>query len=473
MTDWSAAPLTDTADAIRAGRVRSRAVVEACLARYRALGGKLACFVALDEAAALAMADAADRALGGGATPGPLHGVPLAHKDMFHRSGRLPGRGSRIPAEAAAAGTATVLQRLDRAGALEIGRLLMVEFALGPHGYNPNHPQGRNPWNPDYIPGGSSSGSGIAVSARMVHGALGSDTGGSVRGPASVAGIVGLMPTNGRVSRFGAMPLSHSLDTVGPLTRTVRDAARLLDVIAGPDPLDANALPLPAPGFEAALDAPGPLPKVGVARGYFDVGLHPEVARELARACDDLRRSGIEVHDVGVPDDLMNEVAELQPVVLKPEAAAHHTDMMRSRQAEYGVEVAQRIQAGFFVPAADYVRALKARGAYLRAFAEAVFRHVDVLLTPTITVPVPTIAETSGKRGPAYNRMVAALTRNTKVVNYLGLPALSLPCGFTDSGMPTGMQLIGRPLREADILRVGHRFQQHTDWHQKVPGMLS
>jgi aspartyl-tRNA(Asn)/glutamyl-tRNA(Gln) amidotransferase subunit A len=193
----------------------------------------------------------------------------------------------------------------------------------------------------------------------------------------------------------------------------------------------------------------------------------------LSRACEELRCSGVEIRDVVVPDDLMREIAELHPVILKPEAAAHYTETMRNRQAEYGLEVAQRIQAGFFVPAADYVRALKARGAYLRAVANTLFRDIDVFVTPTITVPVPTIAETSGKRGPAYNAMVAALTHNTKVVNYLGLPSISVPCGFTDNGLPTGMQLIGRPLQEADVLRVAHHFQRHTDWHSRAPDILS
>lgn len=468
--DWSQASLTDTAEAIRRGVVKSREVLESCISRYREAGQQLGCFIELDEAAACRKADEADRLTRSGAPLGPLHGIPLAHKDMFYRQGRVSACGSRLHADTIASTTATVLKRLDEAGALEIGRLVMVEFALGPHGRNPNYPQCRNPWNTKYIPGGSSSGSGVAVAARMIHAALGSDTGGSIRGPASVSGIVGLMPTNGRVSRFGVMPLSHSLDSVGPLTRTIRDAARMLDVLAGSDPLDQNTIGLPPfTNYEAGLGEPAPRPRIGVARGYFDDGLHPDVALAIAAACEAFGRAGFDVRDVPIPRDLLSEIAELQPLVLKVEAAANHMQTMRTRQEDYDVEVAERIQAGYFISAADYVQALKTRGIYLREFVRATFADVDVLLAPTIQMPVPSIADTTGKRGKDYIDMVSALTDNTKVINYLGLPSVNVPCGFTSNGLPTGFQLIGRAFREEDILRVGYGYQKITDWHLKTP----
>jgi aspartyl-tRNA(Asn)/glutamyl-tRNA(Gln) amidotransferase subunit A len=473
MTDWSRASLTETASAIAQGRTTARAVVEACLDRIARLNGAVNCFVEVDRDGALAAADAADAAQRAGARLGPLHGVPVAHKDMYYRAGRVSACGSKLRADWRPAETATVLKRLDQAGALEIGRLVMVEFAMGPHGYNPNYPQCRNPWNPEYIPSGSSSGSGVAVGSRMVHAALGSDTGGSIRCPANVSGVVGLMPTNGRVSRHGAMPMSHSLDVVGPLARSARDCARLLGVLAGADPADSSAIDLPVPDYEAQLDSDRPLPTVGLARGYFDSGVHPEVARALDQAAVDLRRAGFPVEEVALPADLLDEMAELHPLVMKAEGAANHLPTLRSREDDYTFEVGHRLHAGFFVPAASYIRALKLRGSYLRAFAKAAFARADVILAPVIAIPVPTIAETTGRTGKAYLDMVVSLTRNTKVINYLGLPALSVPCGFTANGLPAAFQLIGRPFDESSLLRIAHLYQQVTDWHSREPALVS
>jgi aspartyl-tRNA(Asn)/glutamyl-tRNA(Gln) amidotransferase subunit A len=467
--DWSAAPLTATADAIAQGKTKSRDVVEACLDRYHSAGKMLGCFIEIDEANVLRSADEADRFVRSGAPVGKLHGIPLAHKDLFYRCGRISACGSKLRSDFHPTETATVLQRLDAAGALEIGRLLMVEFALGPHGHNPNYPQCRNPWSIEHIPSGSSSGSGVAVAARMIHGSLGSDTGGSIRGPATVSGVVGLMPTHGRVSCFGTMPLSHSLDVIGPLTRTVRDAARILDVIAGHDARDQTTFDLPEDHFEAALDQPAPLPRIGIARGYFDDDLHPEVAHAFNQAIAAFAAFGVDIVDVTIDRAIMSEVAELQPLVMKSEAAAHHVATMQGREDDYSIEVAQRLQAGYFLPASDYLLALKARSVYLREAVRMFFKSADVLLTPTICIPVPTIAETTGKRGKNYMEMVAALTRNTKVLNYLGLPVLNVPCGFTAKGLPTAFQIVGRPFDEIGLLRAGNLYQKQTDWHRREP----
>lgn len=467
--DWSRASLTETANAIAAGQTTARDVVEACLDRIERLNGTLNCFVDVDGSGARAAADAADGARRRGMALGPLHGVPMAHKDMYYRQGKVSACGSKLRQEWRAPYTATALQRLDAAGALDIGRLLMVEFAMGPHGYNPNYPQCRNPWNPDHIPSGSSSGSGVAVGGRMVHAALGSDTGGSIRCPAAVSGVTGLMPTYGRVSRRGAMPMSHSLDVVGPLARTARDCARLLGVLAGADSADANSLDRPVPDYEALLGGSAPLPTIGIARGYFDAGVHPDVARAHDQAAADLRRAGFVVKEVVLPADLLDEIAELHPLVMKSEGAANHMPTLREQEADYTFEVGHRLHAGFFIPASHYIRALKLRGQYLRAFAKAAFAQADLILTPVLAIPVPTIAETTGRTGKAYLDMVVAITRNTKVINYLGLPAIGVPCGFTSNGLPTSFQLIGRPLEEAALLRAADRYQQVTDWHRREP----
>lgn len=468
MIDWSRATLVDTADAIAAGTVRAREVMEACLDRASHVAEHLACFVDLDRDKALAAADAADAAQRSGQPLGPLHGVPLAHKDMYYRPGEISQCGSRLR-DAPQTAQSTVLSRFDAAGAVEMGRLVMVEFAMGPHGYNANYQVCRNAWNPDYIPCGSSSGSGVAVAARLVHGSMGSDTGGSIRCPASVAGVVGLLPTYGRVSRHGTMPMSFSLDSLGPLARTARDCARMMSVIAGPDPRDGTSLDAPVPDYEAFLDEVASPPRIGLARGYFDDGLHPEVNAAVEAAADTLVRIGMKVEIVDVPSDLLSEAAELHPLVMKAEGAANHMADMREAMDQYTPEVGRRLQAGYFIPATAYLRALKLRAAYLRAFGASVFSKVDLLLTPTLGIPVPRIEETMSKQGKDYLDMVVSLTRNTKIANYLGLPAISVPCGFTSNGLPTSFQLIGRPLSEPQLLKVCHAYQTATDWHLQEP----
>jgi len=460
--------LTDLADAIAARRVSARAATEAYLARIDALDGTLAAYVAVDRDGALRAADAADAAVARGDALGKLHGVPLAHKDMYHRAGAVTECGSRIRAGHRPAATATVLQRLDAAGAITLGRLAMVEFAMGPHGYNANLRQCRNPWNTDHVPCGSSSGSGVAVAARLAAGSLGSDTGGSVRCPASANGVVGLLPTWSRASRHGVMPMSPSLDAVGPLARTAKDCARLLGVIAGHDPRDATSSRHAVPDYEGALARPLAGVRIGLPENYFADGVAPEVADAVAAALEDLRGLGAVPVPVAVPE-AVQLAADLHPLVMKSEGAANHHLRMRDRPDDYSREVRQRLQAGYFSPACDYVEALKLRGTLLRAFAEAVFTKADVLLTPVLPNAAPTIAETTTADGPAYLRMVVSLTRNTKPVNYFGLPAISVPCGFTAAGLPTSFQLIGRPFSEPLLLRLAHQYQGRTEWHTRVP----
>jgi len=227
------------------------------------------------------------------------------------------------------------------------------------------------------------------------------------------------------------------------------------------------------PDYEAALEAPAPLPRIGVARGYFDEQLHPEVAAALADAIDTFRRIGFSVEEVAMPTDDLRAISELHPLVMKAEGAANHMEWMRARPDDYTPEVRHRLQAGFFVPATDYIQALKLRGHFLREFSRVAFGSVDLLLTPVLRGVVPTIAETMNRHGAAYLAMVTSLTRNTKVVNYLGLPAMSIPCGFTSNGLPTAFQLIGRPWSEASMLAAAHRYEQATDWHRRQPPIVT
>ena len=467
----AALSLCEAADAVARGDLSATDLVEAALARIDRLDPELHAFVRVEAEDALARAQAMDRNRGRGGAAGPLAGVPMAHKDMYYRAGKVSGCGSRIRREFRPAATATVLERLDRAGAIDLGGLAMVEFAMGPHGFNAHLPRCRNVWDFGRIPCGSSSGSGTAVAGRLVYAALGSDTGGSIRCPAAANGLAGINPTQGRVSRFGCMPMSWSLDVMGPLARTVRDCARVLGAIAGSDENDATTSPEPVPDYEATIEQSVRGVRIGVPQGYFDDDLDPDVAAVIEATHGVFKGLGAEVVPVAMPA-LLDTVSAIHPLLMKVEGAANHLPWKRARDEDYSDEVGKRLQAGFFIPATDYVNALQYRAHALRVFADEVFGKCDALLAPVLPTPTPTLADTAYRDGPAYLKMVVGLTRNTRVVNYLGLPALSVTCGFTPEGMPTSFQLIGRPFAEALLFRLGHQYQRETDWHRRWPAAL-
>ena len=467
----AALSLCEAADAVAGGALSATDLVEAALARIDRLDPQLNAFIRLDGEDALERARAMDRNRGRGEAAGPLAGVPLAHKDMYYRAGKVSSCGSRIRREFRPAATATVLQRLDTAGAIDLGGLAMVEFAMGPHGFNAHLPRCRNVWDFERIPCGSSSGSGTAVAGRLVYAALGSDTGGSIRCPAAANGVAGINPTQGRVSRFGCMPMSWSLDVMGPLARTVRDCARVLRAIAGLDENDATTSPEPVPDYEATIEQSVRGVRIGIPKGYFDEDLDQDVAVAIEATHAVFESLGARLVPVPMPA-LLDTVSAIHPLVMKCEGAANHLPWKRAQDEDYSDEVGKRLQAGFFIPATDYINALQYRAHALRAFADAVFGACDALLTPVLPMPTPTLADTAYRDGPAYLKMVVGLTRNTRVVNYLGLPALSVTCGFTPDGMPTSFQLIGRPFAEALLFRLGHQYQRETDWHRRWPTAL-
>jgi len=388
---------------------------------------------------------------------GPLAGKVLAHKDMFYRRGRVSNCGSRIRKAWMAAETAAVLERLDAAGALDIGTLNMSEFAYGPTGHNDHWGDCCNPWNPEYITGGSSSGSGAAVAAGLVVAALGSDTGGSVRLPASACGVTGLKTTWGRVSRHGAMPLSHSLDTIGPLARSAEDCALIYGVIAGRDPRDP--VTAHAPG-DAPVDAP--LRSIALSSRWIRENAHAEVADAVLAAA----RAFQTVEVAPPPFDLLSAHCL---TVMQAEASAQHAQWMRERPQDYSSAVRARLEAGFAIPAPQYLEALRLRGAWLERFCNETLAKADAYLVPTIAVPLPTREQTGPRGGPDMPRLLGEVTRLTRWVNYLGVPALSLPCGFDLRGLPIGLQLVARPFAEATLLSAGRAFQRATDWHRREP----
>lgn len=460
--------LTEAADAIRRGKVSSVELTQAAIERARKLGPALNCFALLDEAEALAAARKADRGRKGKAR-GPLHGVPLAHKDLFYRKAKVVACGSKIRKDFVPDKTATVLERLAAAGAVNLGALHMAEFAFSPTGYNEHYGHVRNPWNPAHVPGGSSSGSGAAVAARIVFGSLGSDTGGSVRLPAAMCGLTGLKPTLTRVSRAGVMPLSHSLDCVGPIARSARDCARLMQVICGADAADQTSAALPVPRYEAQLDGKVRGLRIGLPRSYYYDPVEPQVKKKLEESLDTLRRLGAKVVEVDVPD--MTLVNTLMHVLMTVEAATIHRRWLQTRRQDYSDQVASRIEPGLFYPATRYAEALGMRASLAKEFVDKALGNVDVLHVPAIPIPVPTIEETTRGNPADVARVIGVIGHCTRGINYLGLPAISVPAGFDPKGLPVAFQLVGRPFSEALLLRLADAYQRATEWHQRSPAL--
>ena len=468
MSELLALSASELARRIRARRVSSSEAMQETIAAAKRAHARLNCFVRIDEAAALAAARRADLEIERGHVHGPLAGVPMAHKDMFYREGVPSSCGSRITRERPAPATATVLRRLDAAGALQFGVLHMTEFAYGPTGHNYHLGHCRNAWHPDYLTGGSSSGSGTSLAARANFAALGSDTGGSVRLPAHFCGVTGLKTTSTRVSRAGAMPLSFSLDTVGPLARTAEDCALLLGVLAGRDPADATTSSRPVPDYVAALGRPVKGLRIGVPKGYFYDGADPAIERLVRASLEVFRAQGCEIVDVDVPDiEPWNQAAT---AVIAAEAAAHHADWLRERPQEYSDQVRARLELGAAVGATQYINALRLRSQALETWLAGVMSRVDAVHAPCVAFATPTIAETDVGGGPKMGQVLAQVTRLMRPVNFLGLPSLAVPCGFQPLGLPCAFQLIGRPFDEALLLRLGHAYQGATDWHARLPG---
>ena len=455
------------ARAIRAKKVTAVAAMEAVLARAAETQKKLNCFVRVDNDEALAAARLADAELKRGALRGPLHGVPMAHKDMYYREGVPSSCGSKITRDRPAPTTATALKKLDAAGAIQFGVLNMAEFAYGPTGHNYHLGHCRNPWNPECITGGSSSGSGASVAARANFAALGSDTGGSIRAPATFCGTSGIKPTWSRVSRHGAMPLSFSMDTVGPLARTVEDCALIMGAIAGADPLDPTASTRPVPDYVAQLARPVKGLKIGVTKKYFHDCMDPAIDALIKASLEVYARLGAEIVEVDLPDIEPWNAAGI--MIIAAEAGAAHANWMRTRPQDYSVQVRARIEFGLSIPAATYIDCLRLRGVALAEFSQTVFGKCDLLHVPTVSFQTPTLAETDVGGGATMTRVLNSITRLTRPGNYLGLPCLSVQAGFTQKGMPTAMQLIGRQYDEATLFAAGHAYQQATEWHLRAP----
>jgi aspartyl-tRNA(Asn)/glutamyl-tRNA(Gln) amidotransferase subunit A len=385
---------------------------------------------------------------------------------MYYDKGKVVTCGSKIRRDFVATTTSTALQRLKDAGTVRLGSLQMVEFAYGPTGHNVHYGAVHNPWALDHITGGSSSGSGSAVAARLTFAALGSDTGGSIRLPAHFCGVTGLKTTVGRISRAGAMPLSQSLDTVGPLARSAEDCALLLGLMAGADPEDPTAITGPLPDYRAAAQGSIKGLAIGVPTAFYVDDLDSEVARILDETIAVLKGEGASIVQVELPDQ--RQLTAAGQFVLATEAAAFHKRWLIERPQDYGSQVLMRLQNGLAISAVSYLEAMRWRGPALAAYLAAT-AGVDAVIAPVAPMPAPTIAESDVGNSPDAEAVIQRLTRFTRPVNYLGLPSLAIPAGFTAKGLPVAMQLIGRSFDEATILKFGAAFQRATDFHARVP----
>ncbi len=478
--------LAQVAEAIAHRKLSSVEVTEASIARIRRWQPHINAFIRLDEEEALRAAAERDQEIARGRIRGPLHGVPLAHKDLFFRRGKITTAGSKLLRNYHATATATVLDRMDAAGAIDLGSLNMAEFAAGPTGHNIHFGHCRNPYDGSRVSGGSSSGSGAAVAAHLIFGALGSDTGGSIRLPASACGVVGLKPTYGRVSRYGVVPRSWSLDHVGPLARTAADCAMLLQVVAGRDPRDPTTSTRPVPNMSAALGSFSLKGlRIGVPEDFFLADLESQVAATLQASLAVLRDAGAEIRKVPLPE--LAQLADLAETIIKSEAAAIHRQWLASRPLDYANQVRVRIEVGFLIPATQYLDALRLRQIRLKAFVLKTMADVHLLHVPTIPFPVPTIEETDVENvsGADLLAVVRGMTTFTRPFNFLGLPAMTIPCGSCRNGLPIAFQLIGRPFDEALLLATSAAYERAagrilaapelpaTESHEDASGRMS
>jgi len=460
--------ISEAADLIASGKLSPVELVNAHLSRIDATDERLNSFITLLREESLTAARDAEQAIASGNYLGPLHGIPIGLKDLYYTKGIRTTIGSKILRDFVPDYDATVTERFKDAGAIIIGKLQMHEFALGATSENPHDGPAHNPWDTSRVTGGSSGGSGAAVAAGLCMGALGSDTGGSVRIPAALCGIVGLKPTFGRVSRHGVYPLSWSLDTVGPMTRTVRDSALVLNTIAGHDPRDPSSSSRPSDDFTATLDQDINGTRVGIPREYFFDLIDPQVGEAMHRAAGVLEELGATVDEVSIP--ALDHSLAISGTILQAEAAEVHSDHLRDRPNDIGEDVRTRLYQGALTLATDYIKSQRARTVFNRQIAGAL-EQFDILLAPTCPTGAPRIGEGSVRVGAKTVPALALLSNLTRPFNICGVPAVSVPCGFTDSAMPIGVQIAGRPFDEARVLRVAHAYEQATEWHTRRPSL--
>ena len=462
-------PITEQAAMLRGGELSPVELTAAYLDRIADLNGELGAYITVMGEQAMSQAQQAESEMQAGEDKGALHGIPVGIKDIIYTEGTLTSGGSKVLADFIPDEDSTIVRRLDAAGAVLLGKLNLSEFAIGG---TIDHPFGtpRNPWNTGHTAGGSSSGSGIATAGGLCAGALGSDTGGSVRGPAGFCGIVGLRPTYGRVTRQGVLPMCWSMDTVGPMTRTVADCALMLNAIAGRDALDATSSDASVPDYSATLDGGVSGLRIGLPTEMFEYeGLAADVRDSVMRAVSVLGEQGATAEEISLPLSANSGAVFIGTADV--DCATYHADWLRTRGDDYDWSTRTRLESASLVPAWAYLRAQRARELIRRELMAALDKY-DIIILPTGPVAAPTIEASTGRPGGYYQgRLDLGRRRYTSPAALAGLPALSIPSGFSDAGLPIGMQIIGRAFDEATLFRVGQAYETATEWHTQHPAV--
>ena len=454
------------ANQIRQGNRSPVELTRETLNRVQRHQPELNAYITVTEDLALGQARLAEREIREGRDRGPLHGIPFAAKDLFYTRGIRTTVGSKILQDFIPDHDAAVIEKLREAGAVLIGKTGLHEWAYGITSNNPHFGAIHNPWDTTRIPGGSSGGSTAALAAGLCSFSLGSDTGGSIRIPASFCGVVGLKPTFGRVSRWGMFPLGYSLDHAGPFAHTVEDAALVYQAMAGHDARDETTVerPVALPAF--AEDPRLERRKIGVPRNFYYENLDPEVDHAVKKAFVVLGELGAELTPIDVPD--MEEFNSVGKLILSAEATSVHRSRLQERRGDFGDDVRALLEQGEAVLATEYLDAQRRRRELVRDF-NRLFTQADFIAAPTAPIAAPKIGEGTVSIGASSVEVRPAVTRLVRAVNLGGWPTLSVPCGFTSYGLPIGLQLIGNRFEEEGLLEVGHAYQQATEWHRRQP----
>jgi aspartyl-tRNA(Asn)/glutamyl-tRNA(Gln) amidotransferase subunit A len=463
--------ISEAARKIREGDISPTELVEATLAQIATYDNSLNAFISVTGDSALQAAKAAELMLAAGYDLGPLHGIPLALKDNIAVRGQRTTAGSKILGDWLPEYDATITAKLKQAGAIFVGKTNMHEFAWGGTSANPHYGQVRNPWNTSRFPAGSSGGSGAAVAARMCFGAIGTDTGGSIRLPSAINGTVGIRPTYGRVSNHGIIPLAWSMDTAGPMTRTVEDCALMFNVVAGADARDAATAQVPVDNYLGRLSTGLKGLRIGIVPGYFFSHLQTDVKTAVERALKTFQELGAHLIDVDITNIEGNISAQL--TIESAEPSTYHQHALRTRPGDFGDDVRTLLEVGELLLATHYLQAQRYRTLLRSEFLDA-FKRVDVFICPTLPFTATEIGATKVIiENGVEEDMLSAIMQYTGVASLTGLPALNVPCGFDSSGLPVGMQIIGAPFTEANLFSIGHAFQQATDYHLRKPKLIT
>jgi len=444
-------------------------VIKAHLSRIDSLEPTLNSFITLLPDQAMAAARNAEKEIQAGRCLGPLHGIPFGLKDLYYVKGVRNTSGSKIFDHFIPDFDSTIALRLKEAGAILLGKLNLHPFAYGPTGENEEYGHMHNPWNPALIAGGSSGGSGSAVASGECTLTMGTDTGGSVRIPGALCGLVGFKPTYGLLSRYGLTALAWSQDHPGPMTRTVEDCALLMNAVAGYDPNDPTSVNLPVLEYTKALTVDIRGLRVGVVKEFFEVPIESQVKESVWRAIEKLKELGTVVSEVSWP--IYHYHMAIASIIQMAEATAYHSKLIRENASKIYPPVRIRLEAGIFISATDYIQAQRARTLFYRQSLD-LLKKVDLLVGPTLPVTAFPIGTTEVKVGNQNVNVISLLTQYTRPFNLNGFPAITVPCGFSDDGLPIGLQLVGRPFDEETVLRAAHAYEQATEWHRRRPPIV-